>query len=1072
MAVLSVRNNNPGNIRDTGIAWEGRTGSQSGFVTFATPAMGVRAMTKNLYSYQNRGLTSVRQMISTWAPPSENNTNSYVNQVASAMGVDPNASIDLRSDPALTQRMLNAMIRVEGGAEASSYFNSHVASGIAMANGTTPPDAAPTTTTDAETAASIAENPTGDADGDGVPNAEDATPAGEPPAPGSDGVGSGGTPFYLDNMLNRFDNYTYRWAIHMVHPSEKDAFEDNIPNRVITLADSGVESEINITNVDQNLALTFNQPNRNAVANQFIFELSEPGGATLFNRILLGARLLGIENHLQASYLLELKFVGYNPDGSVNSNIIGPFYYNCTMASLTFDYKDGGTSYKAELIETDLHAYERLHLHLPQDIQVSASTFGQFLEEFEREINEKERERIERSPGQLFPTEYTLTTDSEASEWTSWGFEAVTGEQLEQTSGISVSGSGSLNFELNQGTSVVAAIATALYQTTNFQRFPIFNGGFGKDNPRDGEVKAESLAQLITWMKLNTSTAFGPYDPMARHYQKKLTYTVGKYITPEIVHDPGSYFDSINSTDTQRERLRTIVREGLIRKRFDYTYTGTNTEVIDLDITLNNAYYQLQALNHGFVQQRDQFFAGAGAATQQAARDRGTHLELRNRLETLQREQTELQESLRGLTPTEQNNQGRASVERLAALESEIQETRQQADRAEQVASASLDSALTNNAGRLSPVARRYITQSDVVSSASVDRASGRDMPLSFYQSAVNSNATAGPDKGDNPGVVMLGAVEINLNTLGDLVEQNIVVRGDPYWLGRPRGAQTQGEFAGANYERGGLNYFLYLNFPTYPNPESGLMEVAEQDFSIMGLYRVYAVQASYRDGQFIMTLSSFRDMATNVGLVAQELISGVIDTGVANQLPGINQQGEGDGGAPGEETPRTPGPELGDLRTGTGSGNVTQGQGGTIRPDPVNPRLLDILSRAGSAAGVDVTVSSGGQASQAVGTGSTRHNHGYAADVSIQSGGRTLSLNNPADVPIIQNFMREARAAGATGLGAGNGYMGNNHYHIDIAASVGQGPAAYWGGPRDPRTGTFISANAPRWLGQIWSGG
>ena len=55
MAALSIRNNNPGNIRDTGIAWEGRIGSSSGFVTFDTPSMGVRAMTKNLYTYQNRG---------------------------------------------------------------------------------------------------------------------------------------------------------------------------------------------------------------------------------------------------------------------------------------------------------------------------------------------------------------------------------------------------------------------------------------------------------------------------------------------------------------------------------------------------------------------------------------------------------------------------------------------------------------------------------------------------------------------------------------------------------------------------------------------------------------------------------------------------------------------------------------------------------------------------------------------------------------------------------------------------------------------------------------------------------
>ena len=209
MAVLSVRNNNPGNIRDVGISWEGRVGSESGFVKFDTPAMGVRAMTKNLYSYQNRGLTSVRDMISTWAPPSENNTNSYVNQVASAMGVDPNQSINLASNPALTQKMINAMIRVEGGSEASSYFNSHVASGIAMANGVLDPDSTPIVLPDDVGDLADIINPTLSEDS--------AVPGGEPIA-----GARGKSQFYEENILNGFDNYTYSWKIHMVHPQEAD----------------------------------------------------------------------------------------------------------------------------------------------------------------------------------------------------------------------------------------------------------------------------------------------------------------------------------------------------------------------------------------------------------------------------------------------------------------------------------------------------------------------------------------------------------------------------------------------------------------------------------------------------------------------------------------------------------------------------------------------------------------------------------------------------------------------------------------------------------------------------------
>ncbi len=64
--------------------------------------------------------------------------------------------------------------------------------------------------------------------------------------------------------------------------------------------------------------------------------------------------------------------------------------------------------------------------------------------------------------------------------------------------------------------------------------------------------------------------------------------------------------------------------------------------------------------------------------------------------------------------------------------------------------------------------------------------------------------------------------------------------------------------------------------------------------------------------------------------------------------------------------------------------------------------------------------------------------------------------------MPVIQNFINETKLAGATGFGAGNGYMGDNTFHIDHAYSG----LSYWGGPLDE--GTYRSRNAPRWLRDI----
>lgn len=129
----------------------------------------------------------------------------------------------------------------------------------------------------------------------------------------------------------------------------------------------------------------------------------------------------------------------------------------------------------------------------------------------------------------------------------------------------------------------------------------------------------------------------------------------------------------------------------------------------------------------------------------------------------------------------------------------------------------------------------------------------------------------------------------------------------------------------------------------------------------------------------------------------------------------------------------------------GTG-GNVIEDQSklAGIRKLPLNSKLKSVLQQAAAAAGVDVQVYSGGQPRQGEGgarTGSTRHDHGNAADVYLYKEGR--KLRDPEDREIMAKFVSAAAAAGATGIGFGGPgkYMGESGIH------VGFGKSATWGG-------------------------
>ncbi|WP_115528063.1 MULTISPECIES: structural protein P5 [Xanthomonas] len=116
-----VRNNNPGNIDRTGVAWQGedRTAAararETRFAVFDTPEYGFRALVKTLLTYQRKhGLRTVRGIINRWAPPVENDTGAYAHEVAKALGVEVDQRINVEA-PATAFQLAKAIARHENG---------------------------------------------------------------------------------------------------------------------------------------------------------------------------------------------------------------------------------------------------------------------------------------------------------------------------------------------------------------------------------------------------------------------------------------------------------------------------------------------------------------------------------------------------------------------------------------------------------------------------------------------------------------------------------------------------------------------------------------------------------------------------------------------------------------------------------------------------------------------------------------------------------------------------------------------------------------------------------------------
>lgn len=99
------------------------------------------------------------------------------------------------------------------------------------------------------------------------------------------------------------------------------------------------------------------------------------------------------------------------------------------------------------------------------------------------------------------------------------------------------------------------------------------------DNVVSKGKKYGAPPEFIPWFKIDVQVEFLEFDSLRQDFAKKITYRV----VPYNVHQ------SFNSPDTTSQ-VTSAIRQR-IKRRYEYIYTGQNTEVLDFRIEVNNLFY-------------------------------------------------------------------------------------------------------------------------------------------------------------------------------------------------------------------------------------------------------------------------------------------------------------------------------------------------------------------------------------------------------------------------------------------------------------------------------------------------
>ena len=143
MQTRGIRNNNPLNIRHSSDQWEGARAEQTdkSFVQFENMAYGYRAAWKTLESYwkyfhRTKQYYNVTNIITRWAPPTENDTKAYIRTVLRLTSLggkenlpQPSRGVDIER----LVKLIAAMTTMECGIPYKEVDTDSIRQGFALA---------------------------------------------------------------------------------------------------------------------------------------------------------------------------------------------------------------------------------------------------------------------------------------------------------------------------------------------------------------------------------------------------------------------------------------------------------------------------------------------------------------------------------------------------------------------------------------------------------------------------------------------------------------------------------------------------------------------------------------------------------------------------------------------------------------------------------------------------------------------------------------------------------------------------------------------------------------------------
>jgi|TARA_R110000744_G_scaffold377307_1_gene492187 hypothetical protein len=422
-----------------------------------------------------------------------------------------------------------------------------------------------------------------------------------------------------ENWCSTVDSPTYKLTWYIVH---SDVFNnpkllDNLEHqhnhysgnnnavkgkKAVIIASSGETSEYSIENLVMQSMISPGSNYGNTTTGAFQFDIYEPGGFQLLNKILQLSHSFGFSTMQTATYVLKVEFIGRNANTSSPVRFPGIFYYPMLMASINASAGPEGSQYN--IVGANQHKIAVAGSKIVTDMKLSGITkVRSLLTTLGDELNKNEERirSIQITDGVINPKKWVIEMDSK--------FESKYADAIMKAANSDITGSGHPNdvknavtaqYTLFKGTSVVTFLTDILTK-----QVPKFYNQYklDKENQRandrstramlDGNSSGSTPSHAIFENEVIKVTPMIKYqtgvkDLYTNSDQETITLTISLHTNhTNPAPDVAKQQMQTLSSSYQSRRLELLP----INKQYDYLFSGNNSEVLDFNLNFDQMFY-------------------------------------------------------------------------------------------------------------------------------------------------------------------------------------------------------------------------------------------------------------------------------------------------------------------------------------------------------------------------------------------------------------------------------------------------------------------------------------------------